>query len=250
MLTEMNFSEEHIRKIQNESHRDPGLIERTLFAFGLLEALSKVGLKFIFKSGTSLMLLLPHPMRLSTDIDIVVEPGTDIEKYIRKVRGIFPFRESIEQSRSAKGNIEKRHFKFVYDSPINDGNPLYILLDVLFEENHYDENYQVVLNIAKKCRRIPTELFYGKAFALSPKRRNSLPLWVSHPVSAGCFRKVERIIAWIAGGLSFRLISQAINFTILLRIGTGTDMNNQVFGTVIERIITDACYAVGNCDRG
>ena len=29
-------------------------------------------------------------------------------------------------------------FKFIYDSPVNH-KPLYILLDVLFEENHYAE---------------------------------------------------------------------------------------------------------------
>ncbi len=30
------------------------------------------------------MLLLEHPMRLSTDIDIIVTPGTDVDEYIRK----------------------------------------------------------------------------------------------------------------------------------------------------------------------
>ena len=84
MITKENYSEEHIRQIQNDSHRDPLLIERTLFAFGLLEALAKVGLPFTFKGGTSLMLLLPHPMRLSTDIDIRGDPGTDIDAYIEK----------------------------------------------------------------------------------------------------------------------------------------------------------------------
>jgi hypothetical protein len=137
MITRENFSEEHIRKLQNENRRDPLLLERTLFAFGLLEALVKVGLPFIFKGGTSLMLLLPRPMRLSTDIDIVVEPGTDIDAYIEKAKVIFPFKDGGEQEREQKGNIEKRHFKFIYDSHINAPDPLYILLDVLFEKNYY-----------------------------------------------------------------------------------------------------------------
>ena len=34
-----NFSESHIRALQLSSKRDPGLIERTVFAFGLLDAL-------------------------------------------------------------------------------------------------------------------------------------------------------------------------------------------------------------------
>jgi len=137
VITKENYSEEHIRQIENENRRDPLLIERTLFAFGLLEALTKVGLSFIFKGGTSLMLLLSRPMRLSTDIDIVVEPGTDIEKYIEKARVIFPFIDGIEQEREQKGRMEKRHFKFIYNSQVNAPDTLYILLDVLFEENEY-----------------------------------------------------------------------------------------------------------------
>lgn len=105
MITKENYSEEHIRQIQNDSHRDPLLIERTLFAFGLLEALAKVGLPFTFKGGTSLMLLLPHPMRLSTDIDIRVDPGTDIDAYIEKAKVIFPFIDGGEQERTQKGRI-------------------------------------------------------------------------------------------------------------------------------------------------
>ena len=67
MITKENYSEEHIRELQNQNNRDPILIERALFALGLLEALVKVGLPFTFKGGTGLLLLLPKPMRLSTD---------------------------------------------------------------------------------------------------------------------------------------------------------------------------------------
>jgi hypothetical protein len=98
-----------------------------------------VGLPFTFKGGTSLMLLLPHPMRLSTDIDIRVDPGTDIDAYIEKAKIIFPFIDGGEQERTQKGNMEKRHFKFIYNSQINAPDTLYILLDVLFEENHYQK---------------------------------------------------------------------------------------------------------------
>lgn len=66
MILQENFSEEHIRDLQQQTKADPIIIERTLFAFGLLEALVKVGLPFIFKGGTSLILLLNKPGRLST----------------------------------------------------------------------------------------------------------------------------------------------------------------------------------------
>lgn len=58
MIVRENYGEAHIRELQVGSKCDPGLIERALFAFGLLEALSKVGLSFTFKGGTSLLLLL------------------------------------------------------------------------------------------------------------------------------------------------------------------------------------------------
>lgn len=84
MLTRDNFTKKHIRELQSNSNRDPILIERTVYAFGLLEAITRVGMPFVFKGGTCLMLLLEHPQRLSTDIDIIVEPGMDVEKYIEQ----------------------------------------------------------------------------------------------------------------------------------------------------------------------
>lgn len=84
MLNKENFKKQWIRKLQEQSHRDPSLIERAVYAFGLLEALINVKLPFTFKGGTSLLLLLEHPMRLSTDIDIIVPPSTDIDAYIEK----------------------------------------------------------------------------------------------------------------------------------------------------------------------
>lgn len=136
MLKKENFTEEHIRMLQRESRRDPALLERTIYAFGLLEAIALAGLPFVFKGGTCLMLLLKEPHRLSTDIDIIVEPGTDIDAYIEKAANIFPFLRQEEQKRVGRDNIEKRHFKFTYDSPVN-GKEFYILLDVLFEQPQY-----------------------------------------------------------------------------------------------------------------
>lgn len=60
MLTKDNFTEKRIRELQSSSKRDPALIERTIYAFGLLEAITRVGMPFVFKGGTCLMLLLEH----------------------------------------------------------------------------------------------------------------------------------------------------------------------------------------------
>ena len=136
MLSKDNFSKEHIDELRAKYKRDPALLERTIYAFGMLEALSQVKLPFIFKGGTCLMLLLKNPARLSTDIDIIVKPGTDISEYVEEASKIFPFTNFEEQIRKGKNNIEKRHYKFTYTSPIT-GREIYILLDVLFEENNY-----------------------------------------------------------------------------------------------------------------
>ncbi|HUM85066.1 MAG TPA: hypothetical protein PLN48_15075 [Lachnospiraceae bacterium] len=49
MLLKENFTEHHIRELQKISGRDPALIERAVYAFGLLDAISTVGMPFVFK---------------------------------------------------------------------------------------------------------------------------------------------------------------------------------------------------------
>ena len=136
MITKENYSIEHIEKIREKRKVDRTILERSIYALGLLEALVTVGLPFVFKGGTSLTLLLDSPKRLSTDIDIVVEPGTNLDKYIEEASKIFPFKSVEQQVRIGRDNIEKRHYQFLYDSPAF-GKEFYILLDVLYEHNNY-----------------------------------------------------------------------------------------------------------------
>jgi len=70
MLPKELFTAEYIQKMRKDTGSDPALIERMVFSFGMLEALSSVGLPFIFKGGTALLLLLSTPYRVSTDIII------------------------------------------------------------------------------------------------------------------------------------------------------------------------------------
>lgn len=116
-----------------------------LFAFGLLQALSEVGLEFIFKGGTCLILLLKEPRRFSTDIDIMVGSDVNINDYIEKAGYLFPFKKSVQQVRVKRNGIEKKHFKFEFDSRISNGVSN-IILDVVFEDAEYIE-----------CKRIPLD---------------------------------------------------------------------------------------------
>lgn len=155
MLSKDNFSIEHIIDLRNKSKRDPGLLEKVLYAFGLLEALRRVELPFIFKGGTSLLLILDKPRRLSTDVDIIVDPGVQVDSYLEKAATIFPFKSYEEQVRKGKNNIEKRHFKFKFDSP-RLGEPVEIVLDILFENNKYSK----VVERAIDCELLITEPEY------------------------------------------------------------------------------------------
>ncbi len=131
MIDKRVYELDYIRELQKKYGSDPGLIERALYAFGLLEAIQSVGMPFCFKGGTSLMLILDKPARLSTDIDIIVEPGTDLDGYIDKVSRVFPFVNKEEDIRKGSNRIIKRHFKFAYFSPLRN-TKFYILLDVVF----------------------------------------------------------------------------------------------------------------------
>ena len=85
MLLRENYTKEHIVALREQTGADPSILERTVFAFGLLEAIRSVGMPFIFKGGTSLLVLLDHPRRLSTDIDIIVDKDTDVDDYASEV---------------------------------------------------------------------------------------------------------------------------------------------------------------------
>ena len=82
MLLRENYTAEHILRLREETGADSSILERTVFAFGLLEAIRSVDMPFIFKGGTSLLVLLDKPRRLSTDIDIIVNRDTDVDGYI------------------------------------------------------------------------------------------------------------------------------------------------------------------------
>lgn len=146
MIDKKVYEIEYIQELQRKYSSDPGLLERALYAFGLLESIRKVGMPFCFKGGTSLMLIFDQPARLSTDIDILVEVGTDVDMYIEKAAKIFPFIEKKEDIRKGKNGIIKRHFKFIYYSPVRKRES-YILLDIVYAHIPYAKTIQKVMNI-------------------------------------------------------------------------------------------------------
>lgn len=167
MLDKIIFTKEYINNKRLEFKCDPIILEKTIYAFGLLEALVKSEMNFIFKGGSSLLLLLENPLRLSTDIDIIVEPGTNLLQYIFKISKTYPFIRYEEVVRKDSNNIFKNHFKFFYKSLINNNKEASILLDVLFEKNHYSK----ILEKEIKNSFIKT---YGKPIFVKTPNHESL----------------------------------------------------------------------------
>lgn len=124
---------------KSNKNADKILIEKVIRAFLLLEGLAKSNIPFVFKGGTSLMLLTDSIRRLSVDIDIIVpETVSDFEKVLEGIAAAQNFLRVELQRRNAGISVPKHHFKFYY-TPIHktSQDEEYILLDVLFEEIPY-----------------------------------------------------------------------------------------------------------------
>jgi len=142
MISNQSLSKNWIMSIREKSqiHNDPIVIEKMILALVLLENLYISGLKFVFKGGSCLLLLLGKLRRFSIDIDIVLETAEGIEEAIRIIleQGVFlRFEEDMRSS-----NVPKSHYKFFFNSVIEEKES-YILLDILFEKNTYPENMDV-----------------------------------------------------------------------------------------------------------
>lgn len=142
MINKKSLNENWIKDIAKKHKSDPILVEKVIRALYLLETLQQRNLKFIFKGGTALMLMLPEPKRFSIDIDIIVpEKSQGIESYLDQVIENSDFIKYELNERNTKSNIEKAHYKFYY-KPITNARAEneYILLDVLYEDSHYGEH--------------------------------------------------------------------------------------------------------------
>ena len=79
MISSRSYSQEWIMGIRETAFgRDPILIEKMIMALTLLENLRNSGLDFVFKGGTSLILLFKMLRRFSIAIDILLQDDRDL----------------------------------------------------------------------------------------------------------------------------------------------------------------------------
>jgi hypothetical protein len=145
MITEKTISADWLHEVNvHYKNVDRNLLDKVTHAFYLLEQLSKTDLEFIFKGGTSLLLLIDEMRRFSVDIDIVVTDQftrNELDELLNQMILSTVFTRMEEQIRY-KSNIPKAHYKFYYTSPF-DNSEVYVLLDVLFEQSPYQDVIQV-----------------------------------------------------------------------------------------------------------
>jgi len=113
-------------------------LEKAIAALYLLERLAAEKLDFIFKGGTSLLLLLEKIYRLSVDIDIIVEqPILDLDMVFSRIcQNSELFIRYAKQERE-DGTFGVEYYRFFYYPFADDAEETCILLDLYHTENPY-----------------------------------------------------------------------------------------------------------------
>ena len=134
------FTKDWVDRKSREIRTGNTFLEKCLHAFELLGRLQQEGLEFVFKGGTSLLLRLPVPKRLSIDVDIVCKESPDRLERILGSCVSSPFYRHDEDKRRNHHPPRRRHWNFSYNSISPDSCPEpYVILDVLEEEVLYQD---------------------------------------------------------------------------------------------------------------
>lgn len=135
------FLEDTIKEMKRENpSADIQLLEKTIGALYLVESLVNENLDFIFKGGTSLIILLNEIKRFSVDVDIITEESKEkvrkvLENIIENQDLFIRLEENIREN-STSQRMELQHYKFFFNS-VTDNSEKYILLDIAYESNKY-----------------------------------------------------------------------------------------------------------------
>ena len=138
MISPVCFSRDWLSEQADDlKARDVRNLEKCVLALELVGRLKKAGLEFIFKGGTSLLLLVDRPRRLSIDVDILcLESLEKLEEVLGKVVR-SPFVAWEHQEHRDREAPPTRHFRLVYESAFDGAAGHAIQLDVIVAENPY-----------------------------------------------------------------------------------------------------------------
>lgn len=139
MIKATCFTKEWILNFKQRSKRiNPPVFEKMIHALSLLQQLKAHGLKFTFKGGTSLVLLLSKSRRFSVDIDILTtQTREDVEVILDKLVAASHFNSwTLQDRKSYQDGVPKAHYEFGYNSQLSQ-SANFVLLDILFEKTDY-----------------------------------------------------------------------------------------------------------------
>ena len=172
------FTREWLMLRGGELSVDVKLFERAVYCLLLTGYLKNEGLDFLFKGGTSLILLLKDIRRLSIDVDIATgHSKDDIENVLNRIIVSSPFTHYKENIRKGPRHdkIPKVHYKIYYKSQIDDEYQ-HVLFDVVFQEPKYRDQEIVLSNQLFPIKtdihlRVPTiaSILGDKLVAFAPK---------------------------------------------------------------------------------
>lgn len=155
MITAETYTVEWLdAKVKELDAQSYDLAEKMVYALTLLEQLKRKGLDFIFKGGTSLILLFDGFNRFSKDIDILLpQKPENLHQVFDAIINDTPFLrwEKNERPGDAFG-VPKEHYKFIYHKTKNPQYPEEpVLLDIIYVESTYPETTEApVKNITLK----------------------------------------------------------------------------------------------------
>ena len=110
------FTEKYLKEIQGGlKARDLGTLEKCVIALELVGRLQQAGLNFIFKGGTSLLLHLPEPRRLSIDVDIICLDGAEkLKEVLESIGKEAPFTKWEHQKHRDREAPPTQHYQVYY----------------------------------------------------------------------------------------------------------------------------------------
>lgn len=129
MIKEKCFNIEWLDSFKKQKEHkliQTNILEKMIYALHLLEQLKNNGLQFVFKGGTSLVLLLEEENRFSIDIDIICKTERkELESILNKVVESSKFISvTLNEHRSYKSGVPKAHYSFAFNSAFNTKAPV------------------------------------------------------------------------------------------------------------------------------
>lgn len=127
------FTEIYLRQIQEATKaQDLVMLERCVIALELVGRLKQHGLNFTFKGGTSLLLHLPEPKRLSIDVDIICQEADKLPEVLDNVVREAPFTRWEPQPHRDRDEPPTKHALVFYNSSVAPPDfGAFIVIDVI-----------------------------------------------------------------------------------------------------------------------